>query len=66
MNKLENKIKIIPANIEPGNQVPATIIFEDAHEITRLPHTGKFKSTGGGCKALVQTKLRTGVRLKLK
>ena len=27
-------------------------------------HTGKCKSTGAGCNALVQSKLRTGVRLK--
>ena len=28
------------------------------------PHTGKCKSTGAGCNELVQSKLRTGVRLK--
>ena len=30
----------------------------------RLYHTGKCKSTGAGCNELVQSKLRTGVRLK--
>ena len=29
-----------------------------------LFHTGKCKSTGAGCNELVQSKLRTGVRLK--
>ena len=29
-----------------------------------IDHTGKCKSTGAGCNELVQSKLRTGVRLK--
>ena len=35
------------------------------YRISKVPsyHTGKWKSTGAGCNALVQTKLRTGVRL---
>ena len=31
---------------------------------TDSTHTGKCKSTGAGCNELVQSKLRTGVRLK--
>ena len=36
---------------------------KDADQL-RGNHTGKCKSTGASCNALVQIKLRTGVRLK--
>ena len=33
-------------------------------QLQKQAHTGKCKSTGAGCNELVQSKLRTGVRLK--
>ena len=37
--------------------------FQFFFDFSRI-HTGKCKSTGAGCNELVQSKLRTGVRLK--
>ena len=53
------KAKVLDKNGFNGENVEACKLRS-----WRPQHTGKCKSTGAGCNELVQSKLRTGVRLK--